>query len=633
MPLDGISAHFLNQELVSALQGAKLAHIDQVDRHSLYLTFRRKGEKTGVFLSINPSQSFLFLSKQTPPVGADQGPFVQLLQKKLAGFTLLTCKNPPAERIFQFHFEGRNQIGETEKLCLIAEIMGKYSNLILLRADGSIYDAMRHVDHSVNRYREVMPARKYVAPPPQEKLFWQDLLAEHAEEIRQGQAHFSFLESDRKVTVERFLVQELAGCSPLLARDLVYRAGLPETYYMSDLSPADRHKLSQVLAQTLLKIEQGDIAPALYYLEPEKRLAQDFYSLELAGFPYKESYPGLHAAMAAYYSKQWQQAAFRKAAQRLGSQLAKLGKNLRRKQALHAGDLREGKKAAEYKLYGDLLQAKIYQIPAKAKQVTVENYYEPDLPQLEIPLDPSLSPAQNIDHYYKRYRKAKAKYAMAREFLTEDQHNLDWWGNLMTLFERAENEEDLAAIEDELEALTRRKRRAPAASEQPDIPMGQLLNPGRPGKKKKYKEPKGQKKKVKKTNAPQRKVYPFREFRSSDGFSIQVGRNNLENDRLTFKHSRKDDLWFHARQLPGSHTVLHLEGKTPSDQAILEAAQIAAYYSSANQTVMGAKVEVDYCPIKYVKNIPGTKPGLVNYSNHRTAYVEAKLPRSYSDGA
>lgn len=626
MPLDGISAHFLNNEINQALEGARVNQVLQQDANSLYMSFRKGRENIGLNISINPARSFIYLSQKPPnKKSGEHSSFSRLLRQQIMGAEFQGSHNPEFERIFQLTFKTINEIGDFEDKTLIAEIMGKHSNLILLRPNGIIHDAMRHVDHSVNRYREIMPARPYVMPPSQDKLAITKFEAD-LKSYLEGAVLLPFLQQDNHREVHKVIVNNLAGFSPLLARDLVFRAGLDDKLYLSDLSTSERLRLSKILAEFFEKYLSSQLGPGIYYQDQSKQNLQDFHAFDLAIFKSKDTFPSLSAAMESYYSQKLIEQEIKLAKESLLRKLTRIEKNNERRRLLHEEDLREGSQSDKFKLYGDLLQAKIYQIPPKASEIEVENYYEEDLPLITIPLDPSLNPAQNVDYYYHSYRRAKEKHKRASQFLAQDQQNEEWLANLWSQFDRAESLDDLDAIEDELDALEENKAKIKSSSNEEDTPLGQILNPGRPGRKDKYRQPKKRAKKAKQKQS-QTKVHEFRKFRTSDGYLVQVGRNNLENDRLTFRKSRKDDLWFHAKGIPGSHTVLHLEGKEASDQAILEAASIAAYYSSANKTALGARVEVDYTQIRNVSKISGAKPGLVNYTGQTTIYAEAQLPQ------
>ena len=626
MPLDGISANFLRQELADHLVGARLNQVWQTANSALYLQFRRPGKNLGLHISINPAQAAIYLEAHNPPRLKNQTNFIQSLRKRLLGAELMEVSGPDCERIFNLVFQGTNEIGDIERHTLVAEIMGKHSNLVLVRENGIIHDSFRHIDSSLNRYREIMPARPYVSPPEQNKLLFRDFLGE-LNAYLSGERILPFLatESGTK-TCDRYLLAKLAGFSPLLAQDVCFRAGLPDHLQMRDMSPEQRLSLSISLAQLFQTLSQDKTRPALYFIQAGDREAKEFYSLPLKLFPRWEPYPNLSAAIATFYRQKSQAEDLTQLRHKIDHQLKRLQKTHARRYQSHLQDLQEGEKAETYKLYGDLLQAKIYQIPAKADKVTVENYYEAELPLIDIPLAPALNPAQNVNHYYKLYRKAKEKARRARIYLRQDELEGEWLDNLQVLLERMDSLEDGQAI---LEELRSQAQPEDASSEEPeDLPLGQILNPGKPGKKGKYKasQRKGQQTKSKKRQKEIRSTPAYREFTTSEGYLVQVGRNNLANDRLTFKKARKDDLWFHARNMPGSHTVLRTEGKEASALAIEEAASIAAYFSSGNQTGSGVKLEVDYCPVKQVSRIPGAKPGLVTYKDFQTAYVEAKLP-------
>ncbi len=626
MALDGISAHFLQIELEERIVGARLSQLYQIDSHSLCLQFRKQGYSENLLISINPSQAYIFLSEEAQAKSKYQSGFTKLLRNKLAFFELYKIENPASERIFIFYLRGKNEIGDAVEYRLIAEIMGKHSNLVFLRESGLIYDAMRHIDSSLNRHREIMPARHYIPPPPQNKInifSKENLLEENVIDL-----FFKKQSYDVKQKPAKFLLQTFAGFSPLLAQEVVFRSGISTDLYLSELSDSELEKLARGFRSVVRDIRAARLKPAIYYKDSALNKVLDYHIIELSAYSYVQSFSSYSRAMAAFYKRKNYENTFRQKRQQGERLLRRLQKRNARKRSLHLEDLHEGQKAEEYKLYGDLLQTKIYQIPGKSSQIEVENYYDENLSRLTIPLNPSLNASENVERYYKLYRKALEKRRQAEMLLEADRYDEEWLANLESMLNLASDSQDLEAILDELEEFQEKSGHTAGNlhEEKEAIPLGQILNPGKPGKRKRYTKKENKKKKAKSQQA--KREHDNKVFQSSDGFTIRVGRNNIENDRLTFRKSRKDDLWFHAKNIPGSHTVLHLEGKEATRLAIQEAAEVAAYFSSANKTGLGAKIEVDYTPIKYVTKIPKAKPGLVNYTKQKTVYAEAKLPQT-----
>ena len=625
MPFDGISANYIKDEIEEALKGARVSNISQPARYDLLLQFRNKGKSICLFLSANPSRPALYLSSKPAARSAKLPPFCQLLRRMLPGAELTDVEQESCERLFRFTFQSKNELGDEVRKILVAELMGRHSNIMLLREDGIIHDSIRHIDHQVNRLRELMPARPYTAPPPQGKFLPEELLSG----TKEGEL-FPFLLPDESENSSRDILRvlnaNLAGFSPLLCRELLYRSHIREEQRLMSLSEAERQTLSKELRQLLEEIVSRKKCPAIYAIGHDDQNVRDFHVLPLRLYKEKQSFSSLSACMNAFYGEAGEREHFLEEARVLRREIKRLQKQNERKIALHEDDLSEGEKAEEYRKKGELLQSRVYDLKEHLPYLDIEDYYQEDLPLIRIQLDESLSPADNVAMYFKRYRKAKEKRLYASEYLKHDRSEQDWLRSLETAIDLAETREDLRAIRVEVEEETERKnssmREEPAA-----IPTGQLLNPGKPGKKKykaggKKQNPRKAKKKTVSPSEPRR-------FLSRSGFLLESGRNNLDNERLTFKKSRKDDLWFHAQNIPGSHVILHCEGQLPTPGDIEDAACLAAWYSSGNRSELGAKLSIDYCPVKQVSKIKGGRPGQVHYRNYQTITLEAKAPLTF----
>lgn len=623
MPLDGIFAGYLADEFNKRLKGAKVQKIFQPGRNDLVFHLYNGRNDERLTLSANPSSPIAALGLPPSPNPKDAPGFCMFLRKHLIGADILRVEQPEGERIFRFVFRTRDELGDILEKTLVAELMGRHSNLILLREDQMILDAIRHVDHSVNRFREIMPARPYQDPPAQDKRMAREILNES--EALEGQL-LPFLNQDSDLHPEKFLMRELAGFSPVLCRELLFRAHLIDARTVSSLTIEDRMRLQNEMLRMLRQIQNREALPALYYKFEQDRIPADFHVIELTHYPDAKPASSPAQAMADFEILRQDKQRADQLRQEVERQLGKYLKQVKRKADLHQKDLVEGEKEDLWKLYGELVQSQIWNIPAKAEYVDVENYYEEDSPLIRIPLDPSRSPAANVEHYFKQYRRAKHKRQVARRLLDEDEAELEWLYSLDASLERADSLSDLKAVQDELRLAEHQKVKS--VDEEPGIPINQFLNPGKPGKKK-YKATVKSKRK-KKEQEPQIRVSgDFRSYRSSSGLLIRSGHNNLENERLTMRKSHANDLWFHARNIPGSHVVLQTEGKQPDPRSIEEAAMVAAWFSAANRHGYAGKVDVDFCPVRNVSKIKGARPGMVNYRDFQTVLVEAKDPRTF----
>lgn len=621
MPLDGIFAGFLADELNQRLRGAKVQKIFQPARSELVLLLYTGVKEERLTLSANPSSPIAALGLPAARNPKDAPGFCMFLRKHISGAELLRVEQPEGERIFRFVFRSRDELGDFHEKTLIAELMGRHSNLILVREDQMILDAIRHIDHSVNRFREIMPARPYLDPPGQNKRKPGDILSEAAE----GRL-LSFLSTETDLPLEKHLMNELSGFSPVLCRELLFRARLTDAASMNTLSAEQRMRLQAELLRMLRQIQKRESSPALYYRVEGDDLPADFHVIPLHHFPACKASSSAARVMAEFEAAHQQKQAIDSTRRAVQRQLDKYIRQARHKADLHKKDLSEGEKEGLWRLYGELLQSRIWQIPAKASFADVPNYYEESQPVIRIPLDPSLPASGNVEKYFKQYRKARQKRQIAGSFLEEDEAELEWLYSLDSALERAETIRDLTAVQDELLLAENQKSRR--VDEEESTPLNQVLNPGKPGRKKyRAAAPSGKKKAA--SPAQIRVSADFRSFRSSSGLLIRSGHNNLENERLTLRKSKAHDLWFHARNLPGSHVVLETEGKQADPRSIEEAAAVAAWFSAANRRGLAGKVDVDFCPVRNVTKMKGGRPGMVNYRDFQTVFVEAKDPRSF----
>lgn len=588
MPFDATVLTALKPEL-DRLSGSRVLKVYQPARLELVLTLRLEGENVRLLLSAHPERARLHITTRpqanplTPPA------FCMYLRRHLEGARLTGVRRPPGERIVGLKFEGRDELGERVQLELIAEIMGKHSNIILVsNASGLILEAIKHVMEEVNRFREVLPGLPYRNPPTLEKPLLEDLT-----EL----AFYSKLQA-QKNEVAKALVGTVAGFSPLLAREVVARAGLDEKLNVKEASRADLEKLWQALTELRDQIVNGRWSPTVY-LSPEGQVLEvaPFPLTLLGAFP-RETFPTMSAALDFFYAKKEEEERFTTTRQNLLSWLKRAQERVEKKLGLHLETVREASSSEKYRHFGELLLANAYRIPAGAPEVELEDW-ETGAP-VRIPLDPRLTPAQNAQVYFRRFAKAKKTLLAAREQAARDREELNYLESVALALEEAEDLADLEEIKAELEKEGYLKK--PEAN-----------RAGRP-----VQQPRSQ---------------PLT-FYSSAGWTILVGRNNRQNDRLTLRQAQPEDLWFHVKDIPGAHVVVRCpDGKLPPEETIYEAAFLAAYYSRARHS---SQVPVDYTQCRHVRKPAGARPGLVFYDHQRTLYVtpaEEKIKALRSKGS
>lgn len=646
MPLDGISAKCLAFELNSRLKDARIDRIYQPDRSDILLVLRAGRENLRLVLSANPAAPRIHLTTETRDNPAEPPMFCMLLRKHLLGARVLSVETPGYERIFVLRLANQNELGDTLEKKLIIEVMGRHSNIILTNQDGRIHDAIFHIDQAVSRLREIMPARTYTLPQNQSKPAPDQVLMA----LRQGLPLIA-PESQGKA-VDKALLENIQGFSPQLCQAVVQKAGLDLRARYNQLLPAEQDALGWQLQSMLETILAQDYHPTTYYLDACDPIPFDFHALVLPNLAHPRPEVSLSSAMDRFYLERNRQNRLAQQKQSLQKRVETELENAARKLQLHRDELTEGEKRDFYRICGELLASQQHLVQEGLSFVDVQNYYDPELGMLRIDLQPALSPSQNVQRYFKLYQKARGKYETNTRLVQEDLADLEWLGSLKSAVQKASDEADIQAIREEiaatgLSAAERRQKSQVADGEaSPNrthaSPGSQLRDfaPGKPGSKArrqaKAKQPSGGKGKVK-ANAKNPAPLPPRAYLSSDGFLIQAGRNNLQNDRLTLRTAQKDDLWFHAQKIPGTHVIIRCGKRTVPERTIEEAAQIAAWFSQAAASLQQGpasnseahKVAVDYCPISQVKKIAGAKPGLVQYDHYQTLLVRPRDPAEF----
>ncbi len=624
MALDGISANFLRQELADKLCQMRLDKIYQPARHDLLLVFRSReyrGTKR-LFISANPSAPRMHLTTDMPANPQHAPNFCMLLRKYLLGGVLEAIEQPEGERYFSFIFRTRNDLGDYTQKTLVVELIGRYSNLILLNEKQVIHDAIVHVDSDINRVREVMPARHYQAPPSQNKYKLSYLNTQSEAEIRALLSDTNL----QHLTLEKALLNLIDGISPLISRELIYRAHLADNAKISELNPLEKRDLAVCIQQLANVCCRGEYQPCLYFREPECLNLFDFHALVLDSQPARKQCSSLSACIEQFYASKHANNALRERRAQVQRQITQKRKRLSKKMSYHQADLKIAVEAERFKHFGDLLSSQLYLVKPHLTEVELIDYFDPQTPKVIVPLKPELSPSGNVQHFFKRYHKAKTAGEKATAFLAKEEAELLWLDSLELALVQAENVEDVQLIAQELAQAEPEQVKA----EQPTKhDLRSRLNPGKPGKKK-YQAPKQANKKKSKTQLP---AGP-RKFVNTEGISLLVGRNNLQNDRLTLKQARKDYLWLHAKNRPGAHVIVELATDQVSDDLLKQAAELTAWYSTneAERTVgskAGGKIAIDYCPVRQVYKAKGAKPGMVLYDNYQTILVPPKDPASF----
>ena len=562
MPLDALCLTAVAEELCRAVVGGKIDKIYQPTRDEIVLFLRGQGENLKLLLSANPGHPrahLTTLNRENP----DKPPmFCMLLRKHLLGGRILELNQPPLERILDFKLETIDELGDRVERRLVLEAMGRSANLILLDGEGRIIDCIRRIDGDLSRgQRQVLPGLFYRFPAPPAKL---NPFTLDEDGLRAA------LDNPMGKEPEKLLMDTFTGLSPLIAREIVFRAGGEEGLVQELLKLQNSVQQNNFTAYLLMregKPVDFSFLPILQYGPETESIRQDSFSTLLDGF----------------YER-------REAAERVkqrGQDLVKAVTNARdrtaRKLANQEKELTATFDREKLREQGDIITSNLHRMEKGMAVLHAQNFYDPDYGEIDIKLDPLLTPQQNAAKYYKDYNKAKKAEEMLTIQIEKGERELEYLNSVLENIRLAEGERDLGEIRQEL-TDTGYLRRAKTAAKREKRVAGKPM-----------------------------------EFRSSSGLRITVGKNNSQNDQLTTKMAYKSDIWLHTQKIHGSHVILWLEGGEADAQSLTEAAILAATFSQAGDST---RVPVDYTPVKYVKKPAGARPGMVVYTTYQTAVVD-----------
>ena len=573
MALDGAFLACLRQELADTLTDARIDKIHQPGREELLIALRWKGGAEKLYLSAGANSPRLHFTSQTLENPAQPPMFCMLLRKRLTGGRLCAIRQEGWERALYLDFDCINELGDPVRLILAVEIMGRHSNIILIGPDGIIIDAIKRVDPAMSSVRPILPGLRYEVPPPAEGL---DPSRHTPEQI------VAAIRGGKDGPLSKAIQQTVTGLSPLSCREIAYRATAGEDSPVSALTQREWEKLTDCLARTRNAVLTGERRVPYLLVKPDGT-PQEFsfqpiiqYGPTVTG----QEMESFSALLDAFYARRAAAERMKVRSHDLLRVITNATERVRRKLHIQRQELAAAADRDTLRLYGDLINASMHLIPAGASSAELINYYDENCATITVPLDPALSAAANAQKYYKDYRKAQTAERILTGRIAEGEQELIYLDSVFDSLTRATSTRELEELRRELEEqgyLRRQKGKI-----KPPPPMKALT------------------------------------FRSDDGFTILVGRNNLENDRLTLKTARGGDIWFHTKNIPGSHVIVVTEGQTPPDRTLEQAAIIAATHSKAADSV---QVPVDYTAAKYVKKPSGAKPGMVIYTDNRTAYV------------
>lgn len=576
MALDGAFLHHLKREIEEAATGAKVDKIYQPNREELVLLLRSRSGTRRLLMSARANSARIHFTEYAPENPMEPPMLCMLLRKRLIGARLAGLRQPGLERMLCLDFDTVNELGDEVRLTLVMEVMGRYSNIILVDENGNIVDALKRVDAEMSSERLVLPGLSYRLPPPQNKLC---LLSAGREKILE---RLREKPGDRELSSA--LLSALQGVSPVVCRELQYRTGRGAELTVKTMTQEQFERLGFFLEQTAETIRNTAGEPCLIADTSGKPLDFSFLLIRQYGLAATanrmESFSGL---LDSFYEERDRMERMKVRSQDILHLLSSQSDRLSRRINAQRADLERCAKREEYRLCGDLVNANLYRMEKGVSEAELENFYEPGAPKVKIRLDPMLTPAQNAQKYYKEYRKARTAQEMLAVQIEKAEQELAYLDTVFEELARAVDERDLSEIRTEL--------------------AGQgYLRRSKGGKK------------------PPTSRGPMK-FLSSDGFPILVGRNNQQNDMLTLRQAEKRDLWFHTKNIPGSHVVLVTGGREPTPKAVGEAALLAAFHSRGRDS---SNVAVDYTQVRNVSKPQGAGPGMVIYVKNKTVYASPR---------
>lgn len=562
MPFDGIVVRSMVDEMNQTILNGKIDKIYQPEKDEIVLSIRSFNGNFKLLISANPSYPRFHYTQFNKENPQEPPLFCIILRKHIAGGKITAVNQGSLERIVEITVISPNQFGDLTEKKLIVEIMGKHSNIILTDENGIIIDSIKHITHETSRVREVLPGGRYIYPP-----------SDKLNPLEISYDNFYKVMSNNAASVSKALVKNFTGLSPLIADEIIHRCKNNEN--LECVWKQFENLVSKILTKSYL--------PVLYYNDVGNPL--DFSVIDLYKFADLKSthFENVSEVIEKFYYEKDLASRMKQKSEDIRKQIGLLIDRAKRKLERHEQTLEDSKDKEKYKQYGDMIFANIHSLSKGDKVITTPNFYSENYEEISIPLDEQLTPAENAQKYYKIYNKLKSAEEASLKILEATQNELSYFESIIENIEKCTTMDDIDEIRNEL------------------FQQGYLKSST-------------VKKKTKNVSKPL-------SFISSDGFTIFVGKNNLQNDELTLKTSSKNDIWLHTKLIHGSHVIIKTENKEVPDTTLVEAASLAAYYSKAKNS---SNVQVDYTTVKNVKKPSGAKPGMVIYVNYKTVVVEPK---------
>nr|WP_302592111.1 NFACT RNA binding domain-containing protein [uncultured Marvinbryantia sp.] len=571
MALDGIVISAVVQELKSCILGGRISKIAQPEPDELMLTIKNERKTYRLLISAGASLPLIYFTETNKPGPLTAPNFCMLLRKHISGGKILDVRQPGLERIIHFDIEHLNELGDVCQKTLTVEIMGKHSNIIFCSPDGTIIDSIKHISSQVSSVREVLPGRRYFIPDTQNKL----------DPLHVTLDAFTLAVSGKPMPLAKAIYTTFTGISPLIAEELCHRASLESARSANSFSENELLHLFRQFELFMDSVKEHEFTPCIFTRGSEP---VEFSVLPLTMYSDLPETPceSVSEMLETYYAAKNTITRIRQKSVDLRKIVQTSLDRERKKYDLQRKQLKDTEKRDKYRVYGELINTYGYGLEPGVKKFTALNYYTNE--EVTIPLDETLTPQENARKYFDKYSKQKRTYEHLSGLIHETEDEISHLESISTALDIALSEEDLVQIKEELVQYGYIRRHAGA-------------------------------KRVKITSKPFHYI-------SSDGYHIYVGKNNYQNEELTFKFATGNDWWFHAKGAPGSHVIVKANNELPPDSTFEEAARLAAYYSKNRAA---EKVEIDYVEKKHVKKVNGAKPGFVIYHTNYSMVIDSDI--------
>ena len=571
MAFDGITIANIVHELNRNLLDGRINKIAQPETDELLLTIKTPGGQRRLSISASASLPLIYLTEGNKPSPMTAPNFCMLLRKHINNGRITKIWQPKLERIIHFEIEHLDELGDLCKKELIVEIMGKHSNIIFCNEDGTIIDSIKHVSSQMSSVREVLPGRTYFIPDTMEK----------SDPLSVSFAEFQRVLTEKPMPLSKAVYTSFIGISPVVAEEICYLSGIDSSLTPRELSEDLLTHLYRQFTLYFEEVSAGHFSPAIYYHGAEPK---EFSALPLTHFSQyiRKEYDSISRLLEDYYAEKNTLTRIRQKSVDLRRVVQTALERNRKKYDLQAKQLRDTENREKFKVYGELIHTYGYNLEPGAKKLEALNYYTNEM--ITIPLDSTKTPQENALKYFEKYNKQKRTFEALTSLIEETRDDISYLESVSNALDIALSEDDLTQIKEEL------------------IESGYIRR-------------KFTKKKVKITSKP------FH-YLSSDGYHIYVGKNNLQNEELTFHFASGNDWWFHAKGIPGSHVIVKTNREELPDRTFEEAGKLAAYYSKNRGS---EKIEIDYIEKKHVKKPKGGKPGFVVYYTNYSLMIDSDI--------